>query len=65
MKAAENHMQEYPYTSCLSPLPQTWRDIGIRFSVRSSVRTSVRPSVNICDHPSVDPTVQIHNSETL
>ena len=24
-----------------------------------------RPSVNICNHPSVDPTVQVGNSETL
>ena len=29
------------------------------------VRPFVRPSVNICDHPSVDPTVQVHNFETL
>ena len=37
----------------LSRLPQAWRDIGIRFSVRT------------CDHPSVNPTVQDRNSETL
>ena len=45
----------------LSRLPQVWRHIGIRFSIRLSVCTSV----NICDHPSFDPTVQVHNSETL
>ena len=46
---------------CLSRLPQAWRDIGIRFTVRSSVRLSV----NICHHPSVEPIVQVRNSETL
>ena len=49
----------------LSHLPQAWRDIGIRFSVRSFVRPYVRPSVNICDHPSVDPSVQVRNSKIL
>ena len=28
----------------MSHLPQAWREIGIRFSIRSSVRTSVMPS---------------------
>ena len=49
-------------TPFLSRLPQAWRDKEIRFS---AVRPSVRPSVNICDHPSVNPTVQVHNFETL
>ena len=29
------------------------------------LRPYVPPYVNICDHPSVDPTVQVHNSETM
>ena len=29
------------------------------------VRPSVRPSVNICDHPSVESTVQVRNAETF
>ena len=32
----------YAFPLFLSRLPQAWRDIGIRFSVRSSVRPSVR-----------------------
>ena len=28
-------------------------------------RLFVHPYVNICDHPSVDPSVQVRNSETL
>ena len=32
------------YRVFLSRLPQAWRDIGIRFSVRSSIHTYVRPS---------------------
>lgn len=42
-------------------LPEEWRDIGIRFSVR----LFVLPFVNICDTFSVDPTVQVRKSETL
>ena len=44
-----------------SRLLQALRDIGIRLSVRSSVS----PSVNICDHTSADPSIQICNSETF
>ena len=29
------------------------------------LRQSVHPSVDISDHPRVDPTVQVHNSEAL
>ena len=42
----------------LSRLPQAWRDIGIRFSVRPSICQHLRPH-------SVDSSVQVHNSETL
>ena len=49
-------------TPFMSRLPQAWRDKEIRFSARSSVRTSV---LNIRDHPSANPTVQVHNFETL
>ena len=34
-------------------------------SVRTLVGQSVNPSVNICDHPSVDPNVQVHNSNPI
>ena len=56
----------YGWPTFLSRLPQAWHDIGIWFSIiHPSVCLSVCPSVNIWDHPSVDSTVQVRNSETL
>ena len=37
-------------------LPKAWHDVGSDFPF---VHMSVRPSVNICDHPGINPSVQV------
>ena len=53
----------------LSRLLLAWRDIGIRFSVRSFVRSSVRPfvlqSVNIWVNANFDLNVQVYHPRTI
>ena len=46
---------------CLLPVPEAWHDIGFRFSVCSCIC----PAINICNHPRVDRSVRVCNSESL